>query len=95
MTFSSLTDRRVWAWVMTSPGRTGSPKRIAAWVTTASGRSSMAFSSKCSRSGTGSSVAPGAQLCGRDHSESVVGGRIGPRVSSAATASSQNSGFAL
>ena len=36
---------------------------------------------------------PGAQWCGRNHTDSIVGGAIGPPVSSAATSSSQNSGL--
>ena len=38
-------------------------------------------------------VRPGAQWWGRNHTESIVGGAIGPPVSSAAASSSQNSGL--
>lgn len=40
-------------------------------------------------------AAPGSQKCGRIHSDSVVGGEIGPPVSDSATAGSQNSGLPL
>ena len=62
-------------------------------VMTASGSSKRALRSKWTCSGSASSVRPGAQWCGRNHTESIVGGAIGPPVSSSATSSSQNSGL--
>ena len=62
-------------------------------VITASGRSKRSFRSKCTWSGSAGSVRPGAQWCGRNQTESIVGGAIGPPVSAAATSSSQKSGL--
>ena len=62
-------------------------------VITASGRPSRSLRSKWTCSGSRASVRPGAQWWGRNHSDSVEGGAIGPPVSSSATASSQNSGL--
>ena len=78
---------------MTSPGRTGSWKMIVLSVITASGSSRRSFRSKWTWSGSATFVRPGAQWCGRNQTESIVGGAIGPSVSSAATSSSQNSGL--
>ncbi len=91
--FGSLTERRIWRVCRTSPGRTGSWNTIVLSVITASGRPNVSFRSKWTCSGSASSVRPGAQLCGRNHTESIVGGAIGPPVISAATSSSQNSGL--
>ena len=38
-------------------------------------------------------VRPGDHWCGRNHTEIIVGGAIGPAVTASATASSQNSGL--
>ena len=49
--------------------------------------------SKWTCSGELGLVRPGAQWWGRNHTESIVGGAIGPPVISAAAVSSQNSGL--
>ncbi len=77
----------------TSPGRTGSWKTIVLSVITASGRPKRSLRSKCTWSGERCSVRPGAQWCGRNQTDSIVGGAIGPPVISSATSSSQNSGL--
>ena len=87
--FSSDTERRIWRVVMRSPGRTGSPKVMTLSLITASGRPSVSFRSKWTFRGTWGSDTPGAQWWGRNQTESIDGGAIGPPASSSATASSQ------
>src|SRR5207248_6737617 len=91
--FSSLTDRSTCLVERTSPGRTGSKNVSELSLITASGRSNRSFMSKCTCSGRACSVRPGAQWWGRNHVESIVGGAMGPPVSSPATLSSQNRGL--
>jgi len=62
-------------------------------VITASGSSKISFRSKCDCNGTAGSVRPGDHWCGRNHTEIIVGGAIGPPVSDCATSSSQKSGL--
>ena len=81
--------------VMTSPGRTGSWKvTIVLSIITASGRPNRSLRSKCTwqrhRPGC---VCPGPSCGAGTRAESIVGGRIGPSVSAAATPSSQKSGL--
>ena len=91
--FSSLTERSTWCVRRRSPTRTGSWNTNVLSVITASGSSKRSFKSKCTCSGTCGSVRPGRQWCGRNHTDTIVGGAIGPPVISAATSSSQNSGL--
>ena len=62
-------------------------------VITASGSPKRALRSKCTCSGSACSVRPGAQWWGRNQTETIDGGAMGPPVSAAATSSSQNSGL--
>src|ERR1700694_3586259 len=91
--FSLLTDRKRWHDVITSPTRTGSWNTIVFSEMMASGRSRRSFMSKCTCNGKPGVERHGAQLCGRNHTDSMVGGAIGPAVIDAATSSSQNSGL--
>ena len=91
--FGSLSERRTWAVLITSPGRTGSWKTTSLSLMIASGRPSRSLRSKCTCRGSFWAVCPGCQWWGRNQSESVDGGAIGPPVRSAATASSQYSGL--
>ena len=76
--FSSLTERSTW-WVRsTSPMRTGAWNSMVLSVMTASGRPKRSFRSKCTCSGSACSVRPGAQWCGRNQTETMVGGATGP-----------------
>ena len=61
----------------------------------ASGSSSSSLRSKWAWSGTAGSVRPGDQWCGRNQTDSIVGGAMGPSVRWAATSSSQNNGLAF
>ncbi len=91
--FSSLTERSTW-WVRsTSPIRTGVWNSIVLSVMTASGRPKRSLRSKCTCSGSASSVRPGAQWWGRNQTETMDGGAIGPPVRASATSSSQKSGL--
>ena len=76
-----------------SPGRTGSWNTIVLSLMIASGRSSFSFRSKCTWSGSACCVRPGAQWWGRNHTDNIVGGAIGPLVISAAASSSQYNGL--
>ncbi len=49
--------------------------------------------SKCTCRGRAGSSRPGAQWWGRNQTESMVGGAMGPSVISSATAGSQKSGL--
>lgn len=93
MVLGPLTDRRIWRVCSRSPGRTGSWNTIVLSVITASGRSNAALRSKCTCSGRATSVRPGAQWWGRNQTEIMVGGAMGPSVTSAATSGSQKSGL--
>ena len=89
----SLTDRRTCRDRTRSPIRTGSWKVLVFDEMIASGRSRSSFRSKWACSGTAGSVRPGDQWWGRNQTESIVGGAMGPSVRAAATSSSQNSGL--
>ena len=89
----SLSERSTWAVLMTSPGRTGSWNATSLSLMIASGRPRRSFRSKCTCSGSLCAVWPGCQWWGRNHSDKVEGGAMGPPVISAATSSSQNSGL--
>ena len=73
--------------------RTGSWKVLVFEEMMASGRSRFSLRSKWAWSGTAGSDRPGDQWWGRNQTESMVGGAIGPPVRSVAMSSSQNSGF--
>ena len=62
-------------------------------VITASGSPSASFRSKCTWSGSALLAAPGAQWCGRNQTEIIVGGAMQPPVTSSAAFSSQKSGL--
>ena len=81
--------------VNTSPGRTGSWNTIVLSVITASGSPRRSFRSKWTFNGRRCSLRPGAQWWGRNHTEIMVGGAMGPSVTSSATASSQYNGLAF
>src|SRR5205085_12192384 len=91
--FGSLTERRIWRVRNRSPGRTGSWNTIVLSVITASGSAKIRFRSKCDCKGTPGSVRPGDHWCGRNHTEIMVGGAIGPPVTSSATTSSLKTGL--
>ena len=91
--FGAETERSTCQVFRRSPGRTGSPNVIVLSVITASGSASFSFRSKCTWRGCATDVRPGAQKCGRNHTEIIVGGAIQPPVSSSAVASSQKSGL--
>ena len=91
--FSSLTERRTWYVRRTSPMRTGVWNSMLLSDMIASGSPKSSLRSKCTWSGSACSVRPGAQWWGRNHTETIVGGAIGPPVSASATSSSQKSGL--
>ena len=76
-----------------SPGRTGSWKTMVLSLMTASGRPRPSLRSKWTCRGSPWVVRPGAQWWGRNHTETMVGGAIGPPVTASATCSSQKSGL--
>ena len=73
--------------------RTGVWNSMVLSVITASGRAKRSFRSKCTCSGSASSVRPGAQWWGRNQTDTMDGGAMGPPVSASATSSSQKSGL--
>ena len=60
---------------------------------TASGRPRPSFRSKWICSGRPGVERSGAQWCGRNQTDTMVGGAIGPPVTSSATSGSQKSGL--
>ena len=91
--FGSLSDRSTCDVLTTSPGRTGAWNTTSLSLMIASGRPRRSLRSKWTWSGSFCAVWPGCQWWGRNHSDSVDGGAMGPPVISAATLSSQNSGL--
>ncbi len=91
--FSSLTERRIWRVRSRSPGRTGSWNTMVLSLMTASGNPRPSLRSKWTCRGRAWAVRPGAQWWGRNHTETMVGGAMGPPVTSSATCSSQNRGL--
>jgi hypothetical protein len=91
--FGSEIERSTCQVFSRSPGRTGSPNTMVLSVITASGSSSTCFRSKWTCSGCADPLRPGAQWCGRNQTDSMLGGAIQPSVRAFAIFSSQNSGL--